>query len=181
MLKRRSDGVKKALVISLILFLLVGTFGLEADPNKCREMADPGERINCLHYVALTYAYLGGEVGDENAQAICSEIFYDLSPELKITDIGKKADAEKNLCYYDIAKILRNENICHYIDDSLSYTMAIKGAAVTREMCINDVAKLKELDPDEYWSEENRKNNLCIMIFILPVLLVAVIIRKNCP
>jgi hypothetical protein len=175
-------GVKKALAISLMFFLLVGAFGLETDPEKCRRMADPGERISCLHYVAMTYAYLerGGEsLGD--APSLCFEIFSGLDPGLKDTDIGKRADAEKNLCLYDVAKILRNEEICDSIDDSLSYSMAIKGAAVTKEMCKNDVAKLKQLTPEEYYNEENRKNNICVIFLVFPLLVLAALIQKRYP
>ncbi len=174
-------GVKRALVISLVFFLLVGTFGLEADPEKCRRMADPGEKMNCLHYVALTYAYLGGEVGGENAQSLCYEIFGGLSPALMDSDVGKKADTEKNLCYYDVARILRDEDICDSIDESLSYSIAVSGSAVTKEMCINDVAKLKQLTPEEYYSEENRRNNICVVFLILPLLVLAAFTQKKRP
>ncbi len=170
--------MKGVFAASLVLFLFVGTFGLEADPAKCRALPDPGERISCLHYVAITFAYLpeGGSI----AESLCYDIYGSLEPGYHDTDIGKKADAEKNLCFYDVAKITRNENICDSIADSYSYSFAIKGADVTKEMCINDVRKLKNLTAEEYYSPDNRKNTLCFMISVLPALLAAVIL-KTCP
>ena len=97
------------------------------------------------------------------------------------SDIGKKADTEKNLCYYDIARILRDEDICDSIDERLSYSIAVSGSAVTKEMCYNDVDKLKQLTPEEYYSDENRRNNICIVYLILPLLVLAAFIQKEYP
>jgi len=171
-------AVKRVFLVSFILFILVGAFGLEANPEECRAKADPSERMSCLHYAAITFAYL--PEGGSTAQSLCYEIYDGLEPGYRDTDTGKRADSEKNLCFYDVAKITRNENICDSIADSYSYSFAMKGAEVTKEMCISDVRKLKILTPEEYYGDANRKNTLCFMIFVLPALLAAVIL-KTCP
>ncbi len=174
-MRKRSDGVARPVQILLIfvsLFLLGCTFGLKTDISECRRTVIPGERMECLHYVALTYAYLN-RIND--ALSACDEIWGTVGAPHSEDDIGKRAESERNLCYYDVAKIARDKSICQGINDMLTYKVAVGGTAVTRDVCENQAGRLEQLDPDKYYAPGN--SNLCTIVFVLPMLVVYLLRR----
>ena len=168
--------VKGLFFTALVLFLLVGTFGLK-DIRDCEGTAlSDSERIECYHLAAMSHAYLGQK---ERAIVACYKIIYDVAEKHRVNgrldDLGKRAEVEKNNCLFDVAKATRDPGVCSGIDEE-DLGWAVVGAPVTREICEDQVGRLEALDPAVYQSDPN---SICRIIFILPLLLVAVLLKTS--
>jgi hypothetical protein len=95
-------------------------FKIPEDCNKYEE--NSGERALCYHEVAVSYATFGDA---EKAISWCASISDIQSPY---------ANGQANLCFADIARLLRDRSLCDNIQKS-PYEDIIGGAAITKEIC----------------------------------------------
>lgn len=162
---------------SVFVFLLfVGSFGL-VELEDCDETLSDAAKIECYHLAALSLAYRGPGYYTQSESA-CWAIVYDVGArhmvDGKPDDLGKRAEIEKNNCLYDIAKVTRDPSYCNGIEES-ELGWAIFGATTTKDICLDQVGRLQNLDPDVYYEDEN---SLCKVIFILPILLIAAFLKR---
>lgn len=160
----------------LLFFLLAGALGLrtveecDSDPAVQR----PSLKMQCYHTAAVTMAYLCGSGTNQPcgpAIAICRDIFQRFGSGENYqtgSDIAKRAELTSNNCFYDVAKITANFETCGYIQTQISLGTELLGAEVTRETCEDEVTRLADLAPENYYS--NNPNNLCALVFVLPLL-----------
>jgi hypothetical protein len=154
--------------------------GLKADTEECdndRELDRDAELMNCYHSAALTHAYLGTQEADN----ICLKIWDrfgegNINPD---SDVVVKAEMVSNACFYDIALIMADEHLCSNImprrtDRNNNVDTKLLGEAVSEERCVVEARRRAKIAPEHYWSTEN---NLCSMIFILPMLLLGAFIK----
>jgi len=162
----------KRLVYLLIIFLFLffGCYGLQTS-DDCTTMTNPEERMDCYHQVAMLRAYIPDQAG---AKAACEQIYNFVSSSYEGTSLERKAETQRNQCYFDIAKILAvkgaaNPNsICHQITEKPASGL-LTGASVTSAMCDEQVNRLKELNPEAYYDADN--DNICssvVLAFIIP-------------
>jgi hypothetical protein len=177
--------VKAAPVFALFLLfiMLSGALGLrtqrecDEDPRITRD----SERMNCYFGAAVTAAYIcrpGTEC--RPAKALCEEIWTRFGAPIDPdsgSDMRPKAELVSNQCYNDVAKITRNPSTCSYImqqgDDAGT---ELFGAVVTREICEEEVGRLANLAPENYYS--SNPNNICAIVFVLPLLSIAACIGR---
>lgn len=181
------------LIAFLVFLLIIGcikpTVGLKTE-DKCPPLRD-SERISCWHQVAVSEAYR------ENADAasgFCGYIWDDVGAAHvtsgKKDDVAIKAESERNLCYYDIAKIIARQtssggqsvdmsqyalNLCNNIQQD-NYSSTLAGAAVTQDMCYREVNRTANIRPENYYSNPN---NICSIIFVVPLVLIAVFRKRD--
>lgn len=129
---------------------------------------NPEEKMECYHQAAMVQAY-GRDVA--GARANCNEIT-NLGGEYEGTSEERKAELERNKCYYDIAEILATKGstnaheLCAEIRERPG-TAALFGSTVTASMCNEQVERLEKLNPEEYYSNDN---NICNnVVFIIPL------------
>jgi hypothetical protein len=161
------------LSIILIPFLISGALGLETQADCDQQYALTGQvsqQIECYHQAAVTMAYLGDPT---QAEGLCQEIVSDFgTPGEYSADINQRAELEANDCYFDIAKILADNNVpgalalCSDIQDTTN--SGLSGAATTQEMCNDEVGKA-------YQQSQPQPGSLCSVLFILPLVLVGAI------
>jgi hypothetical protein len=183
---------EKIIVSFLFLFLLWGSLGLKnrADcygtNNTEQRLLRDSELIPCLHIAAVSAAYSWDLEYDsknpDNAEGLCAEIYdsIGMKPEHANDDIRKKAEVERNLCYSDIAKIIARipgqageaDRICGLIDQE-EYGTVLTGASTTQEICKKHVIEIAKIQPDVY---AKSPNNICSIIFILPVILIGALV-----
>ncbi|VVC04538.1 Uncharacterised protein [Candidatus Bilamarchaeum dharawalense] len=180
-------------LVGVVLFLFIvgltsAALGLktihecESDPKIDRDSL----RIKCYHSAAMTSAYIGDI---PQAKATCESIWRDFGMlvDKDGSDLGKVAELESNACYYDIAKIIRDPEICDLISQRYDFDAKLFGDRVTRENCINEVCRLSQIVPQNYFGTTVTttppgmcpppvaSDNICNMIiFILPLFLLGV-------
>ncbi len=176
---------EKLLVVSVFLFLLCGSLGLKTAAD-CYSTDNPEQRplrdselIPCLHIAAVSAAY---SEDPGTAEGLCEAIYNDIGmkPEHAKDDLRKKAEAERNLCFADIAKIIARlpgqageaDRLCDEIDQK-DYNTLLTGASTTKEICKKQVEDIAKIQPDVYARSEN---NLCSIIFIFPIILIGVLV-----
>jgi len=167
----------------IALLLLSGCVG-NRNISECKvpTMRD-SEKVPCYHQAAVSEAYAEH---DNDAQSICASIMSDIGNAHTQDDLGKKAEVEQNLCYFDIARIIARHpgmgqfayNLCTNIRQN-SYQTALAGAEATQDSCKEDVFKMSQITPENYYT--NGKDNICTVILALPPLLMlaALLYRKN--
>jgi len=176
--------MRRLLIALFFLFLvLTGALGLKTDiardcesPHADGTFPRRAEKIECYHMVAVTTAYLQDSV---RAQSICEQIRSELGDLYEDDDVTQKAYAEANACYFDVAKITRNPSICYSIRKparEVASSSALSGEEVSKDICLNVTGNLHALSTDEYYSN---RDNLCAVVFILPLLLLR--ISLPCP
>ena len=166
-------------ILIIPLVLLSGALGLktvqqcDADPDIVRD----SELMNCYHIAAISDAHMGHS---SRAISTCGNIWYKFgrqSPDPN-SDIVKKSRMVSDACYYDIALIMRDPVPCSYIggqgwaagEDEVE--TSLYGEAVTKERCDKEVERLAAIAPEHY---HDTANNLCSIVFVLPLLLFAVL------
>jgi len=180
----------------LVFLLFLGCVGLK-EPSDCKK-ADlrDSEKVSCLHQLAVSEAY---REHPEEASGYCAQIWTEVGanhirPENgKMDDVAIRAESERSLCYVDIAKIIARQTAvqtpgggtrdlssfameqCENIQQS-SYSTELAGAEVTKEMCVKDVERLSKIRPENYY---RNPDNICSVVFVLPLILVAVFLKKD--
>jgi hypothetical protein len=131
------------------------------------------EKIPCYHEAAIAAAYY---LSPDTAEGICNDIWNEIGVPNEKNDIGKRAETDRNLCFYDIAKIVARHDgesaatsICHSIEQE-DYKTKIVGAPVSKQMCLEEVTKIAKIRPDKYYGESN--DNICTVVFVLPLIVV---------
>ncbi len=167
------------LALGLIFLLLHGcinnaaSVGLttKADCDSRQPPLRDSEKIPCYHQAAISQAYLENN-GD--AVATCSDIVNNIGSSHPNDDIGAKAQTEKNLCYFDIAKIIARQdnmeqyavNVCSNIQDATGHSLT--GSVASQETCISEAHRLAAVKPQNYYGNPN---NVCSLVLVLPLLL----------
>ncbi len=135
------------------------------------------EKISCYHLAAITAAYMED---DDTALGTCTDIVGEIGSNHKNDDLGVQAETERNLCYFDIAKIIARQNstdndgeqfalnVCSNIVDSNPYSHSLTGAQVTKDTCVNEVQKLSAVSMQQYYGSQN---NICSLALALPLIL----------
>ncbi|MFH1521198.1 MAG: hypothetical protein ABID61_06135 [Candidatus Micrarchaeota archaeon] len=117
----------------------------ETDPTINRESL----KMKCYHTAAMTSAYIGDV---DRAKIICETIFTSFgSTDVDGSDLTKVAEVESNACYYDVAKIARDPEICEAISQQINLQSQLFGAEVTQENCLNQVCRLAQIVPQNYY------------------------------
>jgi hypothetical protein len=168
--------VRRLILLFIAIFLVAGCsqrshLGLKS-PEECEANISTGYnslKIQCYHAAAITQAYLGG--GD-SARITCDRIWTRFGNTVDIdgSDIRKKAEMVSNSCFYDVAKIVRDPGICAWITQHDDFGTSLFGDRVTKQRCIEEVGRLAQLAPQNYYT--SNPNNICAIIFVLPLILV---------
>lgn len=161
-----------------LLLLLSGALGLEFETSTCDSYVRDVNKMSCYYRVALSYAYIGDS---QTATDVCNDIYDNLGAyRSRDDDLAKKAELTANNCIYDVAKIARDPSICAWIGeryDRTGISMNLYGAETSRSTCINDTARLAQIAPENYY--RNNPNNLCAIVYILPLFLALAIIKSG--
>ncbi len=172
--------MRKLAAIFILLLLLYGCtdFGMTTMEDCEEEDRDSG-KITCYHQAAVTMAIQ--TQSSSGAARICHDIVDDIGSRHEDDDLGRRANAERNACLYDVVKASARYDEdagahCSRIEQT-EFGSSFSGAAVTREMCNDQFAKLRQLDPDTLGEEDS----LCNMAYaiVLGVLMVSVFYRKK--
>ena len=138
----------------------------------------------------MTSAYLGD---NDQAKLICESIWMDFGNSIAPdgSDLKKTAELESNACYYDVAKISRDPATCELIDKRYDYESELFGDVVNEENCIREVCNLARIVPQNYYGTSipvttsglcpaitGSTDNLCSLIFVLPLFLFLVLRYK---
>ena len=177
--------MKKLIVVSLFLALLFGAVGLKTRADCEKPDLRVAEKMTCYHLAAVSAAY-SEDVTE--ARDLCNEIYFPIKndPQYDKSNVRVQAESEKNLCMYDIAKIVaRLEDsqggglnaliLCDNIDQD-DYSTTLSGAAVTEDMCVDEVKRIAKIRPSEYYKQTD---NICSIVFVLPLLLFAAVKKKD--
>ncbi|MEW6748125.1 MAG: hypothetical protein AB1295_00245 [Candidatus Micrarchaeota archaeon] len=163
------------------------TSDCDNDPKINRD----AELMQCYYSVAITQAYMcgvrvssssgdlcGPSQGSVPCEAVnvCNEIWEKWSGSGK--DIKRKAELMSNHCFYDVAKITRNSNTCQSIQQHEDLGSQLFGDEATAEMCEDEVERLAAATPERYYCSGNQ-DNICTIVFVLPVLLGLSIARRG--
>lgn len=147
------------------------------NPTPPKPPLRDSEKIACYHQAAISEAYLQNP---DEAVNTCSDIVNKIGDNHPNDDIGAQAETERNLCYFDIAKIIAREtdtsgqtnmqqvalNVCSNIRDSTTHSLT--GAAATQDTCVSEVNKQAAITAQQYYASPN---NICTITFILPFVL----------
>ena len=150
--------------------------GCDSDTNITRD----AQKIQCYYSAAVSAAYLCGARPSNHysscsqAISICDQIW--TTWENSGDSISKKAELMSNHCFYDVAKITRNEDTCGYIIEHRTVGVELFGDRVTRDMCQDEVERLAQITPENYFE---KTDNICTIVFVLPMLLGLAIARRG--
>jgi hypothetical protein len=162
---------KPAILLFSLLFIIIlisGSLGLETQAACDQQYAQTGQlsdQIVCYHEAAMTYAYAGDST---TAQTLCQDIVTDFGTGYT-PDINQRAELEANDCYFDIAKILAQPDICNNIQEDAGNTQ-LSGGLVTSQMCISESTNLQNLNTANYFQSPQGKGSLCNALFIMPLI-----------
>lgn len=123
------------------------------------------QKIYCFHEVAITMAYLGDK---SEAMENCGKS-YSIGQSIggAAKDIG---ETQRNLCLYDIAKILKDASICEGITQSSTLAF-LQGAGTTKNVCTTKVGILN--------TPVNYSDSLCTIVFAFPLLFALLTVSKK--
>lgn len=161
------------------MFLLSGALGLrtraqcDSDPTITRD----SQRISCYRAAAITSAYAGDSSG---AVSTCNDIWSQFGanpPSGGNSGIASQAELLSNSCYDSVAKILRDPSICGYIQQRNSLSTGLFGTVVTKDLCIDEVTNLEQLNPANYYNNPSN-TNICMAVFILPFIAIGAFLRR---
>lgn len=171
---------KLTLVVLIAIILVFGCvqqgnarLGLKTKADCTADSMRMVERIPCYHQAAISAAYY---LPSDVAEGLCNDIWNDIGEPNKNNDIGTRAETNRNLCFYDIARIIARHDggeanatsICKNIRQD-EYKTKLVGAPVSQEMCLKEVERIAKIRPDKYYISND---NICSVVFILPLLLV---------
>lgn len=173
-----------ALIIIVLLFgCLQGNarLGLKTKADCQDPKLRQTEKIPCYHEAAIAASYY---LPADTAEGLCNDIWNDIGAANRDNDIGKRAETDRNLCYYDIAKIIARHDggeaeansICNNIEQN-EYGTKIVGAPVSQKMCLEEVQKIARIRPEKYYGETD--DNICTVLFIMPLVLAAALIVRD--
>lgn len=132
---------------------LAGCMGMKTDINDCNSLALE-EKVGCYRQVALTLAAKGDM---DNAKQSCGRIDANLDPDAD----SSYFITQKDLCYYDIAKLTGDDSICRMISNDASGSV-LTGAEASEQMCLKKVENEKIL---------RNQHKLCgLAVFIFPLI-----------
>ncbi len=160
-----------SLLLICVLFLFGGALGL-VSPQECDiKYARDAPRMQCYHSAAITAAYLCGTDREcPPAQTICYEIWDKFKGSASDNnDLRRRAEITYQACFLDIAKILRNPDLCGKIMKRDDLKTKLVGDTLTRKVCIDEATKLAQLDPDNFFI--NNRDSICVAFYVLPLLL----------
>lgn len=183
--------MRRLLVVAIVLALLFGALGLKSKEDCDKPDLRVAEKLTCYHLAAVSSAYQEDVTG---ARDLCNLIYYPIlnNPQYAKSNILVQAESEKNLCMYDIAKIIaRLEDsqggglgalvLCDSIKQG-DYSSSLTGAPVTQDMCMDEVRKIAKIRPSSYYGSDPttgvKNDNICSIVFILPLLLFASIMKR---
>lgn len=150
---------KLAFAIIVAAMLLHGAVGFRTDINTCdTEFTLSEQKANCYRDAALT---LAAQMKTDEARMACQKIdtLGDLSEDYRST--------QADLCYYDVAKLSGNEQICNEIHATAQGSV-ITGSAATTEMCKLQVGRIN-----------TAYNYKCGIIFVFPLILAGALILRS--
>ncbi len=166
--------MRAAVLLAVALLLLVGALGLqtEATCNSDPHVVSDGDKMNCYQIAAVTSAYAGNPA---QARGICADIwnFWGASGN----DTSRKAEVVSNNCYFDVARITKDPTACGYITEHNSVNSNLFGDVVTSDMCYDEVSRLINISPQNYYS--SGRASLCSALFVLPLLLAGALISAK--
>lgn len=175
--------MRRLILLFIALFFIAGCsqqshLGLKS-VEECESNISIGYnsmKIQCYHAAGITAAYLGNA---EDARNTCDQIWtrFGSSVDIDGSDVRKKAEMVSNSCFYDVAKIVRDPGICAWITQHDDFGTNLFGDRVTRETCIDEVGRLAQLAPQNYYT--SNPNNICAIIFILPLILIGAIRNRK--
>lgn len=181
---RPAITLSAVILLLIVSFLLSGALGLKATLNECDSSADlwrESEVMSCYYTVAITQAYLSSH--DPMAAADgCTRIWtkFGASHDPQDgSDIRKEAETLTNQCYYEVAKITRDEYPCNLIQQRDDFGTELTGADATQTMCLDNVARLQSVSPEHYYDPGNE--NICIMVYVLPLVALGASRIRLCP
>lgn len=163
------------ILIALSLLFLTGALGLRYDTSECDSdpsLPNDAMKMQCYHAAALTRAYLSDT---ERAREICEQVWTRFGDSIQPdgSDLRKRAELTSNACYLDVARISRDPGICAWIRERDNFNTRLFGDRVTYDTCLDEVGRLAQLAPENYYS--SNPNNLCAIVFVLPLLAVGAI------
>ncbi len=163
----------KLLMLLFILLFVMGcaTFGIKKDKTECDQILESdgtlrattdGEKVSCYRELAVSLAWISNA---NDAKDVCNDIRH---LGISNPDIQYLTASNANLCYADVAKIARpyDQTICDNIQEP-SLIRGLSGGAVTKDLCKKRVKNLEENDPRSYLGGSN---NICSIVFIIPLL-----------
>lgn len=172
------------IALSFLFLLSSGALGI-TDPSDCDNLIRDSEIMQCYHSVAISAAYLCQTDREcTTAQSYCNLIwneFKDARPsegENK-DDIRRKAELLYNTCYYDIARILGNPDLCDAIRQEKTPDQALVGEEVSKDLCEQEAESRSQIAPEFYF--QNNTDSICTLFFVLPLLLVLTLQKKGHP
>ena len=176
--------MKRAIFPAILFLMLMGctaqgdasqtsALGLKST-GECDQLGRISERIECYHIAAITAAHLPG--GNHPAQAICENIWFNFGLNAPTNDIKRRAELEANDCFFDVARITRDPEACGFISQQTS-SAGLFGASTNAEMCKDLAGGLANLRPENFF--RNNPNSMCNALFILPLVLLGSLLRKN--
>ncbi len=125
---RRAVFLAASLVFLAFLFGGVLGFKKESDCEEYKLNDQFGELALCYNEVAVTYASMGDGA---TAQSFC--IMIQGLPTVY-------AEGQANLCFADIARILKDDSKCSLITQN-QYQHVVAGAEVTKKICEQEARK----------------------------------------
>jgi len=195
----RTSAIIAMCIAALLLPGCITTTGMPQKPfgfkdaSDCQALSYDDEKLPCYHVAAVSSAYLSSidpNRYSQEAANTCEDIVSQIGANHQGAqngqgdDIAKRADSERNLCMFDVAKIVAREtgdpnlalNICSNIKKG-SYETALTGSDATQDSCNNEVQKLAKITASNYYQTDN----ICTVIFALPplVILSLFLYRKN--
>ena len=162
--------MKLRLIFVLLLFsvFLSGAIGLK-HPQDCEAEPRISEKLQCIHSAAISAAYLGLE---GQAVTLCNRLYDEVRN--RGDDLETRGDLMRSACFYDIAKITGNPAHCDGVRQE-DYGSSLVGGEVTQNQCYQHVESIARQAPENFYA--NNPNSLCSLIFLLPLLIIA--LRQN--
>ncbi len=154
-----------ALLLMVASSLLAGALGLQTTQSCDANATNVGQKMDCYQVAAVTMAYAGNP---SQARSICASIWDNWGGSNN--DTAKKAEVVSNNCYFDVARITKDPTACGYITEHNSINSNLFGSLVTSDMCYDEVNRLMNITPENYYT--SGRTSLCSIVFILPLLAV---------
>jgi hypothetical protein len=174
---------RETLLLAALLIFLSGCaqeshLGLKS-VDECESNISTGSnalKIQCYHTAAISSAYLGNP---GTAKGTCGDIWvkFGSSVDPDGSDIRSRAELASNTCYYDVAKISRDPGTCSWITAHDDFNTKLFGDKITKDMCIDEVGRLAQLSPENYY--RSNPNNICAIVFLLPLMVIGALMSKR--
>ena len=174
-----------------VLFILFGcaqkaSFGFKQRSECDTQFSGLNQQVakmKCYHTAALTSAGLG-KVGE--ATGTCTDIWNKIGLEIKrqrnvadgdTDDQLDRANLEADNCFLDVAKVLKQKDIClNIIKRDNKAIDTFKGESVTQELCIGEVNRTSQFDINNY---NQKSDNLCSIVFVSLFSITIATYRRN--